>query len=453
MLTIEQLTVRDFARRQTPAPRDMIIVGRPGTGKSATFRNNVTGVTDPSGYTVAFARRALANSVPNECSTIYSLVGLTPPLAGAYGYDPVTLTDFAFRSGCKFGHVIAEYDILYIEEAYTVPAWQMAVLLNLRAKYEDQLGKRIRIIIIGDPYQCTPVGRGGGGRHDPFAFWFEHVSITSKLRNIFVAELKKQHRQYDEHAVYLLDAFRAGRIEENHLEMLRSRRTDVAVLPPNTTILVALRSEKSMGNMKELRSRFPLEDHIVLYAQWGKNKQSTVDHTITVAVGACVVFTTNNGDEWYRGQNATIVSIDNYTGVASQTKSKHFSSSNNSARAIDVGTMVVRLQTGRLIELKPTNMSTDPDDSEADECYRQFPIELAYYVTINQSQGMTLDPVAMYLGNVFAAGQAYTALSRMRSLSGLYILSLDEAKIRNPLLHVLPVVRAYASTLAQLQRV
>ena len=89
------------------------------------------------------------------------------------------------------------------------------------------------------------------------------------------------------------------------------------------------------------------------------------------------------------------------------------------------GFPVVKTREGNMIKAEPENRSIE-NASEIIAVVKQVPLKLAWAITVHKSQGMTLDAAEMDLTKVFEPGQAYVALSRLRSLDGLKLLGINE---------------------------
>ncbi len=103
---------------------------------------------------------------------------------------------------------------------------------------------------------------------------------------------------------------------------------------------------------------------------------------------------------------------------------------------------VIKLMSGE--ELPITNVIWEMTMSEGIKCFReQIPLKLCWAITTHKSQGMTLDAAQLDLGStIFCAGQAYTALSRCKSLDAISIVTLDPSKF-----FVSPLVKEYYNSL------
>ncbi len=97
----------------------------------------------------------------------------------------------------------------------------------------------------------------------------------------------------------------------------------------------------------------------------------------------------------------------------------------------DDGPPVVRTRGGKRIVAEPAKWKIDEGGKER-ASLTQIPLRLAWAMTVHKSQGMSLDAAVIDLGKAFEYGQGYVALSRLRSLAGLYLLGLNERALRRP---------------------
>jgi DNA-binding MarR family transcriptional regulator len=125
--------------------------------------------------------------------------------------------------------------------------------------------------------------------------------------------------------------------------------------------------------------------------------------SLYLKLGASVMFTKNNQKEGF--VNGTLGIVEDFSG--------------------DLGLPVVRTRSGRRIVVSPADWTVE-EDGKIKGTINQLPLRLAWAITVHKSQGISLDEAVIDLSKVFEFGQGYVALSRVRRLSGIYLLGWNE---------------------------
>lgn len=270
------------------------------------------------------------------------------------------------------------------------------------------------VIMVGDLFQLPPVIKPG-----LIGFFEKHYrgqskfyaarSLTETSITYYAVELGRTFRQADREFVDVLADIREGRNVSNALSVINGRCLITEKPPQGAVWLAPRRSEVEQANRAELNR---LSGR--LYQFHGKitgDYRGTEDSypspmQLQLKIGAQVMFTRNDpGKQWVNG---TV------------------------GRVVEIGEDVVRVVTqpeDRLVDVTPVDWPNFRYDwNRAEEKiekietgkYSQFPLILAWAITIHKSQGKTLEKVHLDLGRgAFAFGQTYVALSRCRDLSGL----------------------------------
>ena len=290
----------------------------------------------------------------------------------------------------------------------------------------------VQVLFIGDLYQLSPVAKGDEWkilRENYQSPYFFDAKVILEHPPLCI-ELKKIYRQSEQLFIDLLNNVRNNITTAQDLALLNSRLNAVG----NTDGFVTLTTHNDKANAinaKEL-GKLPGETHefqATIYNEFADRNYPT-DATLTLKKGARVMFIKNDTSEdkkYYNGKIATVSEIDG-----------------------DV--IAVEFDQGGIFELtKETwrniryhyNTHTDEIDEEELGSFTQFPIRLAWAITIHKSQGLTFKNAIIDAGNSFATGQVYVALSRCTSLEGLVL----QTPITQQQISTDPTVIAYANQL------
>jgi len=401
-------TEQERAFHMFQSEHNVLIMGHAGTGKSyliSTFREYCRSYRQPYGITSTTGVASLAING----TTVNSFLGL--------GTCSGSVSE-RIRTIQKNKTLVLRYKqlrVLIIDEVSLLSAETLDKIHEIFVYFKKNTRPfgGIQMVLLGDFYQLRVV------KSD------EHFIFQSKkwtFYNFRIICLKASMRQRDPLWIQLLDHLRIGQLHENDIELLKSRCCD----PPSCifpTKLFATNQEVERYNetqLSHLRDQYALEIFPAMYEPSSckekvKGCLPTVD-ILYLTVKCQVMFLINNLDEGYaNGTRGCIV------GFTERDSSRH---------------PIVELLDGKRITVFPHRWDVEPVPGQK-YSFIQYPLKLSWALTIHKSQGMTLDYVETDINQkMFAYGQVYVALSRVRELSGLFLRSFDPSCIKaDPVVH------------------
>lgn len=292
-----------------------------------------------------------------------------------------------------------------------------------------------QVVFVGDLYQLPPVVKRGTvddemlcdlyGTGTPY---FYKADVLKRM-NLPKIEFQKIYRQTDAEFIDILDKMRIGEIGDKELAILNKNVKHVDRVDDYAVILTAINRMAERINETRL-DQIDRDEFIYEGIKTGKFKSGDcpAPEILKLKIGAQVIFCRN----------------DYTTGCVNGTIAKVID--------LEAGTVLVQLENGRKVSVQRMkwesyervyNRESKKIESEVVGTYTQFPLKLAWAITIHKSQGMTFDRMHFDLTcGTFAAGQAYVAISRMRSLAGLTL----STQIRRHHIMVNTEIRAFANS-------
>ena len=402
----------------------LFITGKAGTGKT-TFVKRIQEEIKKNFIVLAPTGIAAIN-VGGE--TIHSFFGLPLEVIGPHTKIEVSLEKKS---------LLENVDTIIIDEASMVRSDMVdAMDRYLRAVFSTHMpfaGKQI--VFVGDLYQLPPVVKRGSADEEmlndlygagvPF-FYKAHVLKRMNLPKI---EFRKIYRQNDADFVRILNKIRIGETKKEDLEILNQHICNTKETKDYSVTLTAFNNMAISINEEKL-DEIEAEEFVYEGKITGdfKRKDFPVPDKLRLKVGAQVIFCRN--DYMHGCANGTIAKV-----VVLTEKSIKVKLENGSEFEVD---KVIWESKERVY-----NRESRKIESKVVGAYAQYPLKLAWAITIHKSQGMTFDRMHLDLTRgTFAPGQAYVAISRMRSLDGL---TLSNAIMPH---HITlnPEVRAFANS-------
>jgi ATP-dependent DNA helicase PIF1 len=391
------VTARDYIRESDDG--HLFVTGRAGTGKSTLLRALRDMISQEA---VVLAPTGLA-AVNVGGQTIHSFFGFPPRLIRP---------DDIRRS--RNGGLMRKLKLIIIDEISMVRSdlmWAIDQSLRVnRGRPREPFGG-VRLLLFGDLHQLPPVVQSAeeaeileSAHGGPFFF---QIPALNEAAGTSLIELEQVFRQSDEDLLRVLNRIRDGDVSEEDLTVLNERTHAIRTLGEGDAyvILTPTNAAAQRINMAYLDA---LPGEVRTYeagisGEYSPSAQPT-DATLLLKTGAKVILLRNDPDRrWVNGSVARI----------SRLEQKRI--------WIEID--------GKEHELEPVSWESRryAFDQGAEKIvenitgtFRQFPVRLAWALTIHKSQGLTLDKVYIDLGRgTFAHGQAYVALSRCRSLEGM----------------------------------
>jgi ATP-dependent exoDNAse (exonuclease V) alpha subunit len=380
------------------AGRNCFLTGMAGTGKSTLLRRFITetlrkvDVTAPTGVA---ALNVGGMTIHRFCGM---LLGPSPGQTNEVYFD--LLRRDPRRSILSGFNRVRRCEVLVIDEISMLPGRQLDfvefLFRRLRGREEPFGG--VQVIATGDFLQLPPVRTNESAPYD-WAF----CSPAWEYAGFKTIEPDIVRRQDEPAFVRTLGNFRRGRVWGDDARLLQGR---VKNFPPsNLPRLFTHNVQVEKWNVFQL-GELPGEEIVLAAEQSGPEHQREfltknllTPATLRVKPGALVMFTVNKNEPGRRepmfvnGQMGTV-------------------------EAIEPGAVVVRGKGGEALRVERFTWRYDAHDEDA-ASFKQFPLRLAWAMTIHKAQGLTLDAAFLDIRAAREPGQAYVAVSRVRSLAGL----------------------------------
>jgi ATP-dependent DNA helicase PIF1 len=397
----------------------VFVTGRAGTGKS-TLLNHLSWNTEKQ-LVISAPTGVAALNVGGQ--TIHSLFRL--PIG--------VIADSDIEQNGDVRKMLNTIDTLVIDEVSMVNADLMdAIDRSLRkARHKPTVPfGGVQVVLFGDPYQLAPVPGDADERAyftDHYrSMWFFDAKVWSEV-SLTVVELTEIHRQHDDDFKFMLNAVRHGQVTREIADALNG--AGARTPPTDGTITLATRNDAVNRINAEALKRLPGKVRTATAEVSGDfgGRNYPAEEALELKVGAQVMFLRNDSEQrWVNGS----------VGVVSKISKS--------------GSIWVEID-GEVHEVDPVSWEKHRYSYSADDKkltknvigeFTQFPLRLAWAVTIHKSQGKTYDQAVVDLGQrVFSAGQTYVALSRLTSLDGLYLTR----PLRPADISVDPAVRRFMS--------
>lgn len=382
---------------------NLFVTGRAGTGKS-TLLNLLKRTTRKNAVVLAPTGIAALN-VGGQ--TIHSFFKFPPKMI-----DP---SELGKRRNHKF---YKKLQLLIIDEISMVRADMMD---NIDIFLRNNLEKNVpfggvQLIVFGDLFQLPPVVASKFERQylrDRYGSpYFFSAQVFQEEFDLHMIELQTVYRQTDRSFINLLDNIRTRQFDYDDLEMINSRHTDEG---PDNDMAITLCSTNAKVNkintemLKQIAA--PVFEYQAKVNGHFNQSNFPADQFLWLKQGAQVMFVKNDLEG--RFVNGTI-------GTVSEISHEKII-----VKILDMGeekSVSVDIEEWEIIKYEIDPENPDRFKTQVTGTYKQYPLKLAWAITIHKSQGKTFDKIIVDLGTgAFDYGQTYVALSRCRTLEGIQL--------------------------------
>jgi ATP-dependent exoDNAse (exonuclease V) alpha subunit len=400
----------------------LFITGKAGTGKT-TFLRELREKLDRRMVVVAPTGVAAINAGGVTMHAFFQLPfgPFLPQTQTGWGLQSQSADLNSLLANIRFTtekrELLQELELLVIDEVSMLRADMLdatdQVLRHFRKKPDLPFGG-VQVLFIGDLFQLPPVINGTEWEilrpyyKSPFFFEAQvlqaHPPVAIEFMHIY--------RQRDEPFIALLQAVREARLSPQHQDWLDERLIGQTELPPDE-LIITLTTHNARADLINQEALAKLPDDLHRFEAQVKGEFSDrsfpAERDLQLKIGAQVMFLKNDKGEnrrYFNGKLATVSAI------------KH------DAILVDLQDgqepLEVKREVWRNIKYE-FNREEQTIEEEELGTFTQFPLRLAWAITIHKSQGLTFDRSIIDAEAAFAGGQVYVALSRLRTLEGMYL--------------------------------
>lgn len=387
--------------------KSVFLTGKAGTGKT-TFLKKV--VAESKKRVVVVAPTGIA-AINAGGVTIHSFFQL--PL---HPFIPGMKIESKFAFSKEKRSIIKTIDILVIDEISMVRCDLLdaidSVLRRFRNRNKPFGG--VQLLMIGDLQQLSPVVTDDDVRflsqYYPSPYFFGSRALS--MVDYVTIELKEVYRQQDLEFISILNAVRSGRPSLEIIKALNSRY-DPDFVPSSDEGYIRLTTHNSIADEYNARQLSLIDEpaHCFDADISGNFPESSypVDFRLELKAGAQVMFVKNDPSSdkrYYNGKIGIVTDFcEEYILVQCPGEDEK------------IAVESLEWENSRYV----INEQTQELDSEVIGVFRQYPLRLAWSITIHKSQGLTFDKAIIDAASSFASGQVYVALSRCRTLEGMVL--------------------------------
>lgn len=409
----------------------IFLTGKAGTGKTTFLKyckeneKKNTAIVAPTGVAAINAGG----------TTIHSFFQLpfTPFIPESRGFgNNETVTDKhsligKLRLTNDRKEVMQQLELLIIDEISMVRCDVLdaidTVLRHVRSRYNQPFGG-VQVLLIGDMHQLPPVAKEDEWQLlSPYykSPYFFNSQVIENQPPVYV-ELNKIYRQKDERFVQLLNKVRNNEMDKLAFDLLHSRYQP-QFKPGKEGGYITLTTHNNKADAINFKALNELVEKPFSYKAGitgdFSEKAYPADDTLQLKMGAQVMFIKNDTEKIRRYFNGKI-------GVVTKLEAEKIMVLCKDATV----PIEVRKETWKNIRYSVDKTTNQIEENELGT-FSQFPLRLAWAITIHKSQGLTFEKAIIDAGDAFAPGQVYVALSRCTSLEGMIL----QSHIQNSSLH------------------
>ena len=408
--------------------KNVFVTGKAGTGKTFFLQQLVEKFKAERHLAVLAPTGIAAENAGGVTMHSFLRLPLTPYLPHHRYSNLYSLNDHSVE-------VVKKLDLIIIDEISMVRCDMLDaadMILRHYRKSRKPFGG-IQLVMFGDLYQLMPVTKNEDWdvlkSYYPRSTYFFCSEVLQRME-YFVVSLEKVHRQKEKNFINLLNNIRLGLVKAKDIDYLNTRYEPGYDADIEDSVVMLKVKNKQTENynenkLKELKG--PEKESWAKEDNWRPEKYPA-PLKLEVKRGARVMFVKN--DKSGRYQNGTMGYVVSFGSGYIEVK----------IDGKDVPIIVERQTWDRLsykIDKKTKTIETEIIGS-----FKQYPLKLAWAVTVHKSQGLTFDEVAVDVAKSFTYGQVYVALSRCKTIEGLHLIT----KIPSQKIKADPLVTAYLAS-------
>ncbi|MCV6608923.1 MAG: DEAD/DEAH box helicase [Campylobacterales bacterium] len=374
----------------------LFLTGGGGVGKSYNGKKIISTYQNAGQNVIIVASTGIA-AVSIGGQTIHSLFGfgLCSNLEQLYTFDNKN------RRLKEIIKLIEATDLIVVDEVSMVSG----DLLDMFYYRLEQSNFKGRVLFVGDFYQLPPVVKNTNQNNSLFsAGIYAYESQGWRELNPVVVELTKLYRTENEEFGHILNRVRMGDNSSDVISYLTNLSNNSHVLQSDPVTLFGTNNEANMQNLQRLQAlQTPektfeavtrIEDgklHAKKFETWKNNL--SVEENLTIKIGVPVIFTVNKYGLFYNGERGIVTGFD------------------DDVVFIETDKREVKLERHEFVMGEYVLNGSEVEEKTLAK-FSQFPIRIAYAITIHKSQGMGIENLVCNVNNIFTDSQFYVAISR-----------------------------------------